>query len=264
MDRDTSEFDRRVAAKLATRPKRRWPDRRDFPPGTAGYLYGQVRTLLAGLENLSGELSATATSDLEFGAPRITGAAVSPSDASVSVIGEAPVTRRKPPDSVVFARMGTALMAGMTASFACEVGLKAILVTRLDEAERTHDLLDLYEALPPDSRARLEADYPHIAGVLERYRHSFGKWRYFEENVGADAMLSLVNTDRVWELSEAVRVIVDECVIAGLKFDVDIEREFNGQWDGNGSTAWTSTVGLSLTSREAAIPWDAVLAGDGD
>ena len=58
----------------------------------------------------------------------------------------------------MMARMGTAVVAGMVAAFACEVGMKAILITRRDEAEKTHDLGKLNEALPEDvSRKRLEA-----------------------------------------------------------------------------------------------------------
>ena len=67
----------------------------------------------------------------------------------------------------MMARMGTAVVAGMVAAFACEVGMKAILITRRDEAEKTHDLGKLNEALPEDSRKRLEADFGEIAGVLE-------------------------------------------------------------------------------------------------
>ena len=49
-------------------------------------------------------------------------------------------------------RMGTAIVAGFVAAFACEVGMKALLLTRLDEAARTHDLLRLYGSLPADCR----------------------------------------------------------------------------------------------------------------
>ncbi len=71
-------------------------------------------------------------------------------------------------------RMGTALIAGMSAAFACEVGMKAILVTRLDEMEKTHDLWKLYGSLPDDSRARFEGDFPGIVAVLKENRHTFG------------------------------------------------------------------------------------------
>ena len=44
--------------------------------------------------------------------------------------------------------------------------MKAILITRRDEAQKTHDLRKLYEGLPEDSRKRLEADFGEIAGVM--------------------------------------------------------------------------------------------------
>ena len=228
-----------------------------------GYLYAQARILLSGLENLSGETSAIALSDFDFGEPRIESVEAAPADGSSLVSSRVPATHRKPTGRTLLARMRTTLVAGMTASFACEVGMKAILLTRRDEAEMTHDLLDLYRALPADSRERMEADFSGICDVFERYRQSFGKWRYFEESVGQEAMMGLVDTDRVWELAKATRVIVDECVIAGLDFDVEIDAEFDGEWDGNRSS-WKTKVGLSVTGREAAIAWDAILAAGGD
>ena len=263
MDRDTVAFDARVAASKTGGTKGRKLCRRKFRPGTPGYLYAQARIILSGLENLSGEMSAIALSDFDFGAPRIESVEAALADGSPQASLRVPATHRKPTDRTLLARMGTTLVAGMTASFACEVGMKAILLTRRDEAEMTHDLLDLYQALPDDSRERMEADFAGIGDVFERYRQSFGKWRYFEESVGQEAMTGLVDTDRVWELGKAARVIVDECVIAGLDFDVEIDAEFDGEWVGNRSSLKTK-VGLSVTGREAAIPWDAVLEAGGD
>ena len=99
-----------------------------------------------------------------------------------------PVAHRKPSGRELMERMGTALVAGMASAFACEVGMKVILVTRLDEAPRTHDLLKLFRELPEDSRRRLEADFPSIVEVLEGSRETFGKWRYFEQGVGKEAI----------------------------------------------------------------------------
>ena len=106
--------------------------------------------------------------------------------------------------------MGTAIVAGMAASFACEVGMKAILMTRLDEANRMHDLHELYGTLPADSGERLEADFPEIESVLERHRHVFDRWRYLEESVSEESIVALLNTEQVQELAKAARVIVDE------------------------------------------------------
>ena len=80
MDRDTVAFDARVAASKAGGTKGRKLFRRKFRPGTPGYLYAQARILLSGLENLSGEMSAIALSDFDFGAPRIESVEVAPAD----------------------------------------------------------------------------------------------------------------------------------------------------------------------------------------
>ena len=259
MDRDTSDFEQCITATLENTLKRNRSrlNRRSFPPGTAGYLYAQARTLLEGLRCLPTEMSAIDFSDFDFDESKLENLKAKREGDTVTVSALVSVKKRKQTDQVVLARVGTALLAGMTASFACEVGLKAILVTRCHEAEKTHDLLSLYKALPSDCKKRLQADYPDIANVLERHRHVFSRWRYFEENVGEEAMLGLVNTDRVRELAHAGRVIMDECVISGLQFKLDIELD--GQLESD-SLSWAPTVGLSVMSEEAAIPWDAILS----
>ena len=131
-------------------------------------------------------------------------------------------------------------------------------MTRLDEAEKTHDLLKLYNALPADSRERLEADFSEIASVLRDHRHTFDRWRYFEASVSEDAMVALVNTDRVWELGKAARVILDECVVAGLTSEIRVNSEFNVATD-PGGVSTSQRIDLSVNGGEAAIPWDAVL-----
>ena len=258
MDRDKAQFDQRVAARRLEKPKRGWLGRRHFSPGTAGYLYAQARFFLSGLENLPREMSAIALSDFDFGEPRIVDVDASTADGAVRVAATVPATHRTPSGPRLMARMGTAMVAGMAASFACEVGMKAILMTRLDEASKTHDLHELYRALPADSRGRLEADFPKIESVLERHRHVFDRWRYFEESVGEEAILALVNTERIQELAKAARVIVDECVVVGLTFDVHVASEFVLTAD-EGDESWLEDVGLSVTGGEAAIPWDQVL-----
>ncbi len=251
MDRDKVQFDQRVAAREAEEPKRGWLGRQAFPKGTAGYLYGQARFLLSGLENLPREISAIALSDFDFGEPKIVDSGGESVRRAATVAG----LHRVPSERLLMARMGTAMVAGMAGSLACEVGIKALLMTRVDEAKKTHDLFDLYSALPLDSRERLEADFPEIASVLERHRHAFGKWRYFEESVNEIAILALVNAERVQELAKAARVIVDECVVAGLTFDVHVDSEFAVRVD-RGDERCLERTGLRVTGGEAAIPWD--------
>ena len=153
--------------------------------------------------NLSPEKSAISLSDFEYGEPQVVGVEKSPTDGTLRVTGSVPVAHRKPSGRELMARMGTALVAGMAGAFACEVGMKAILVTRLDGAAKTHDLLKLYRELPDDSRRRLEGDFPEIADVLGHSRETFGRWRYFEQGIGEDAIRALVDTDRVWGLGKA-------------------------------------------------------------
>ena len=259
MDRDKAQFEQRVAASQKTGPQKHRLGRSDFPEGTAGYLYAQACALMSGLANFPREKSAIALSDFDFGEPRILGVEASSTDTPLRVSAGVPASHRTPSDAALMARMGTCMVAGMTAAFACEVGMKAILMTRLDEAERKHDLRTLYDALPADSRERLEADFAGIAGVLGDNRYAFDRWRYFEANVAKAAMSALVNTDRVWGLERAARVILDECVVAGLTYEIHVNSEINVAAD-PGDVSISQRIDLSLVGGEAAIPWDDVLA----
>ena len=255
MDRDQAQFEQRVAASQTAGPQKHWLGRSNFPKGTAGYLYAQARAVISALDNFPPEMSAIALSDFDFGKPRILGVEASSADTSLRVSAVAPASHRKPSQSALMARMGTCMVAGMTAAFACEIGMKAILMTRLDATEKTHDLLKLYDALPSDSRERFEADYSEIACVLRDHRHTFDRWRYFEASGGEDAMLALVNTDRVRGLGKAARVILDECAVAGLTYEIRVNSEF----DVAGDMSISQRVGLIVDVGEAAIPWDDVL-----
>ena len=137
MDGDKANVDQRIQASLKEGPKHRRLTRHEIPPGTAGYLYAQAKALLAGVDG-------------------------SPGDATPHVTDSIPIVHRKPSSRELMERMGTALVAGMAGAFACEVAMKAILVTRLDEAAKTHDLLALYRELPgrqpPASRTRLSGN----------------------------------------------------------------------------------------------------------
>ena len=258
MDRDKAQFDQRLTARRKAKPKKNWLDRNDFPKGTAGYLYAQACAFMSGLDNFPREMSAIALSDFDFGEPQILGIEASSADTSLRASAVVPTSHRKPSDSDLMARMGTCMVAGMTAAFACEVGMKAILMTRLDEAEKTHDLLKLHDALPADNRERLAADFSEIAGVLRDHRHTFDRWRYFEASVDKDAMAALVNTDRVWELGKAAGVIFDECAVAGLTYEIRVNSEFDIATD-PGDVSISQQIGLSVDGGEAAIPWDSVL-----
>ena len=113
-------------------------------------------------------------------------------------------------------RAGSFLGIGMISAFACEIAMKCISLTCKDECKKKHDLLDLFEDLPRDSQARLQADYPSIEDVLTESRGAFGAWRYFEAAVGTDALRSMTHPDRSRSLAKAARVILDEAEYVGL------------------------------------------------
>ena len=259
MDRDQQLVDDRITASLLAGRKRGRLTRHEIPPGTAGYLYAQARAFLAGLDNLlSAEMAVVASSDLEFGEPQVSCVDGSAASGALHVTGTIPVAHRKPAGRALMGRLGTAMVAGMSAAFACEVGMKAILMTRLDEAAKTHDLLELYEELPEDAVQRLEADFPEIAEVIAHSRQTFGKWRYFEQGVAGDAIRALVDTERVRGLAKAARVIADECTIAGLDYRIDIGATVEFRWDGQEKTG-SQRIELRLEGGESAVPWGEVL-----
>ncbi len=245
MDRNKAEFEKRVDdAKRKAQPKRKGRKltrRRFSEKGTPGYLYFQACALVSGLGALPREMSAIS-------------------------VPLKPSSRGQ-----MMERMGTAIIAGLTAAFACEVGMKAILMTRLDEANMTHDLLELYESLPEDCRDRLQGDFAGIADILRKYRDAFGKWRYFEPSTAQDAILALVDMDRIWGLERAARVIVDECVVAGLQYDINLQYHDDLQGKANVSEDLTFTiapddvtastkVSIEIGGHESRIPWDAILS----
>ena len=257
MDRNTVHIDKRIAAKIAAARRKDWLDRVSFPKGTAGYLYLQASTFMAGIESLPHEMSVIPYSDFDFEEPRISGVDVA-DDGSARVSAKAIGRFRQPSKHMLMERMGSVMMFGMISAFSCELALKAILITRQDEAKKTHDLLDLYKDLPEDSRTRLKADFAEIDSVLEDGRQTFDRWRYFETNVGGEAMLAMVNTERAFALAKAARVIIDEGKISGLTYEVNIDSKLVVDMDSGSSSHWEN-CSLSVTGGEAAIPWDLLL-----
>ena len=280
MDRDKEWFEQRITASLARKPKPKHLGRRHFQSGdgdnvygAAGYLFGQARALVSGLSNFPRDLSAIGLVDFDLEEAEETSVEVVQAEGSVSIRRSSTVPYKQPDAETVRARKGAALIAGMTGAFACEVGMKAILITRLDEAKRTHDLQHLYESLPDDSRARLQGDFPRIGEVLKEYRHTFGRWRYFQGDALTHAAAGMVNTERVHELGSAARVILDECVLSGLEFDDEFQYWYRLQTTGyfdedlkphfaSDAESSSTKVKCSFVGHESAIPWHEILALD--
>lgn len=250
----------REHAARAMKQRRGWLNRRDVPLGKAGYLYLQARLILSGIESLPHHVPVVSLTDFSFGEPRITDVAARPTG-ELHLSAEIPAAHRRPSDQELMARMGRTMVAGLASAFACEVGMKALLLTRTDQAKRTHDLLKLFEALPEDARRRLEADYRGIPDALGRHRHTFDKWRYLEQSAGESGFGALVDTDRAWELGKAARVILDECVIAGLTGEVGVGSTFELA-AGGGEPSFSQRVHLQVTGGEAAVPWEHLLVSE--
>ena len=62
----------------------------------------------------------------------------------------------------------------------------------------------------------MKADFIEIEDILKNGRHIFDRWRYFEENVGGEAILAMVNTERESMLAKAARVLIDEGQDCGI------------------------------------------------
>ena len=104
--------------------------------------------------------------------------------------------------------MGSTMVKSLISAFSCELTMKAISLTSRDAAIGTHDLLDLFDDLPQVSRGRATLDYPGIRTVLEQHRQTFGEWRYFDAAAGEDAFVSMIDTNRSWDLGKAARGLV--------------------------------------------------------
>lgn len=120
-------------------------------------------------------------------------------------------------------RLGSTLTVAMMSPFACELAMKAIRLTSLDEARKCHDLWRLWRDLPSDSLERIEKDFTGIVSILKSARHTFDKWRYLEANVGGRGIRAMIDTERPFTLAKAARVILDEAEIAGLGYSVGLD-----------------------------------------
>ena len=219
LPRDKAGMDARVQASLK-RPRgehgARWLTRRDIPAGDAGFLYLQAKLLAAGIRSLPHETAIHRWDETEVVRPmrlRIEGSAETGIHMTAGLEG---VSRTAP--GTWEERAGTLLMRALTAAFSCELGLKAILMTRNDRVRMIHDLSTLYSDLPEDSRARLSGDYPAIGDVLRESSEIFGKSRYFENSASLKVAAERgLHHQRVRDLEKAARVIIDECAMAGLE-----------------------------------------------
>ena len=215
MDRQSEdEYRRRVDVASSKGSRKRWLTRSEFPAGSAGFLFLQARALMSGLERLPRELSVARFPDFEMHEDGST-IYFLPKDK----LGEHSNTQQHE----LLKRLGSTMTVSMMSAFACELAMKAIRLTLLNEARKTHDLWQLYRDLPSESRARIEEDYPQVQSVLEDARYTFDKWRYFEANVGAHGMGAMIDTERAFALGKTARVLLDEAEMMGLGYSVSVD-----------------------------------------
>ena len=216
-------MDRVERSKAIAKSKERRLTREGFPLGSAGLLFVQANLLVKSTETWFAEESKSAVG---YSGVRVKGVKEDGS-AIVSVPIDAKGISEDPghQDHQLLHRLGSSMATALVLAFACELVLKAISLTSKDEAIRDHDLLGLYDDLPESSRNRIEADWGEIRRELDRARHTFGKWRYIEKNVGEKGVQSMINTQVARSLGRAARVLLDEAQFSGLDGGVSIEGD---------------------------------------
>ena len=214
-ERETPEqLRRRIAAGAARPAKKGWLTRRDFPAGSPGYFFLQGKVLMTGVEKMPRVVTAGSFGEIDL------------HDNGSATLRLPTEGERNDPQFLSYdmsQKLGCTMTAALMSAFACELAMKAIRLTRLDEARRDHDLLDLYDDLPEDSRTRIAAAWPGIRPVLEKARHAFGKWRYFESVIGERGVGTMLDTEQALALGKAASVLLDEAELAGLTCRVELD-----------------------------------------
>ena len=209
-----TEFHQRVTAAASKGTRDGWVTRSGFPAGSAGMLFLQARALMSGVERLPREMSVARFADFDIN---------DDGSATVYLSKEELSEHTKTSEYELMKSLGSTMTVSMMSAFACELALKAIRLTRTDEARKSHDLWKLYSDLPSDSKERIEADFAGIVEVLKKARHTFDKWRYFEVNVGGHGISAMIDTERAFALAKAARVILDEAEMVGLGYSVNVD-----------------------------------------
>ena len=58
-------------------------------------------------------------------------------------------------------------------------------------------------------------------------------------------------------------MIADECVVASLEYDINVEATFNMSWEGHNAST-SQVAGVNLEGGESSVPWDQVLRAGED
>ena len=122
-------------------------------------------------------------------------------------------TDTAPTESLLF--RGLIIVVPTLLGLAAELALKALYMCEEGTSPRSHDLIELFDQLPPGMRRRLEQKMPGVPGVspelpsvfpgirevLAENRSLFVEWRYLHERHGALAETSV--------LKEAIAAIIE-------------------------------------------------------
>ena len=208
------ELRQRVTSHRNTNNKNGRLNRNGLPVGSAGFLFLQAKALMSGVECLPRETSVVNFLDLDIN---------DDGSATVYLSKEELRMHSKTLENNFMKKLGSTMTISMMSAFACELAIKAICLTCMDHARKSHDLWKLYCDLPKNSTDRIEADFSGIVTILEKARHTFNKWRYFEPNDGGHGFSVMIDTERAFDLAKAARVILDEAEMVGLGYSVAVE-----------------------------------------
>ena len=224
------DLNKRIEEKAAEGGKSGKLTRNHFPVGSPGLLLLQAELLMDGLTDISDPQDPTVATfaDLEI-----------LNDGSLRIYESLEPMSRDPRyfENELSKRMGANMTMSMISAFACELAMKAISLTCKDEAKKVHDLIELFDDLPAESRNRIKADFGEIEAILEKRRQTFDSWRYFEMAAGEMALNVLVDKAAALALGKAARIIMDECEIVGLSRSLTLKASRQERQVGERRTA---------------------------
>ena len=235
------EIKQRISEKAKEENKQGKLTRKNFPMGSAGFLYLQAKILIAGIADVVNLHDGFATERNVYQFQE---------DGSVvvrlaKIDEDAGSAKYK-----IMRQMGCYMSSAMLAAFSCELTMKAICLTCKDEALKDHDLLNLYYDLPEECRRRITVDFKEIEDVIKSGRQAFGKWRYFEKNIIEKGVKGLIDWERTFKMAKTARVLLDEAEMVGLSGD--IEHKLNEKTTVTPKTrSYQQKVELTIKGRES-------------
>ena len=245
MERQTeAEIGQRISTKVAEGNKQGKLTRNSFPAGSAGFLYLQAKILIAGIADIVNLHDRFATERDVYRFQK--NGSVLVSDNTLAKIGEDAGSS----EYRMMKKMGCYMSSAMLAAFSCELTMKAISLICKNEALKDHDLLNLYYDLPEECQQRISADFKEMENVMKDGRQAFGKWRYFERNIGEEGIRGLIDWERTLRMAKAARVLLDEAEMVGLSGD--IKHNLNEKTTVTPKTrSYQQKVKLTIKGREA-------------